>query len=176
MRGTRRNLSKPSWQVLQAHAAAVHALLLRLTLRPDVADELLHDLYVKLATSGAVDKADNPGSYLRRAAINLAMDWRRRRRIGPALPDVSARMPDLGQALADAEEVDRILNAAQELPELARQAFALRFVQNESYEDVGVAVGRSAHQARGLCHWAVSEIRLKLGIPRRRQVIHERVE
>ena len=56
------------------------------------------------------------------------------------------------------------------LPELARQAFVLRYVQDESYEAVGVALGRTAHQARGLCHSAVVEIRRRLGV---RQVHHE---
>jgi RNA polymerase sigma-70 factor (ECF subfamily) len=162
---------------LEAHAPAVHALLLRLTLRRDVADELLQDLFVRAASRAA--GVDNPGAYLRRAAVNLAMDWRRtrgRQRVAaaaelPDVPDERARTSP-AQAVENAETVARILDAAARLGEPSRAAFALRFVQGESYDAIGAAIGgRTAHQARGLCHAAVTEIRRKLAV---RQVAHAR--
>jgi RNA polymerase sigma factor (sigma-70 family) len=164
-------LKQDVWQILESHAPAVHALLFRLTLRRDVADELLHELLVKMAPRLT---AENPGGYLRRAAINLAMDWRRRRRRRRegSLPDDSRgdATKDVAREIEDAEDVERILEAAESLPELARQAFVLRYVQEESYDAVGAAIDRTAHQARGLCHSAVVEIRKRLGP---REVRHE---
>jgi RNA polymerase sigma factor (sigma-70 family) len=155
-------LKQPVWEILESHAPAVHALLVRLTLRRDVAEDLLHELLVKMAPRLS---ADNPGGYLRRAAINLAMDWRRARGLTtPLLEPPASGGVDVASKLADAEEVGRILDAAESLPELARQAFVLRYVEDESYESVGAALGRTAHQARGLCHSAVAEIRKRLGV------------
>jgi RNA polymerase sigma factor (sigma-70 family) len=156
-------LKQPVWEILESHAPAVHALLVRLTLRRDVAEDLLHELLVKMAPR--LRAADNPGGYLRRAAINLAMDWRRARgRTKPLLEPAASGSVDVAGALADAEDVERILDAAESLPEMARQAFVLRYVEDESYESVGAALDRTAHQARGLCHSAVVEIRKRLGV------------
>lgn len=52
---------------------------MRLTLRRDVAAELLQELFVRLGTS-EIENARDPTAYAWRAAINLAMEWRRRRR------------------------------------------------------------------------------------------------
>ena len=71
-------MSSEAWKILQEHGPAAYALLVRLTLRRDVAEELLQDLFVKLGAGG--NGAALPGAYVRRAAVNLAMDWRRRRR------------------------------------------------------------------------------------------------
>lgn len=153
--------------ILDAHGAALHALLLRLTLRPDVADDLLQELFVKLATSPQLHVADNPLAYVKRAAINLALDWRRARNRRPERTDVTCDAPVSEEpspldALADAEQVDRALDASASLSELARQAFVMRYVQQESFEAVAVALGKTPHQARGLCHAAVRELREQL--------------
>src|SRR4051794_7288180 len=65
--------------ILDAHGPALHALLLRLTLRQDVADDLLQELFVKLAGSRSFRAAIDPVAYVKRAAVNLALDWRRAR-------------------------------------------------------------------------------------------------
>ncbi|HEX8524184.1 MAG TPA: hypothetical protein VF669_18160 [Tepidisphaeraceae bacterium] len=88
------------------------------------------------------------------------MDWRRRRRVHEALKEV----PHVGrsgeQRIEDAEQVERVLDAAEQLSDLSRQAFVLRFVQGDSYERVGEVIGKTAHQARGLCHAAPVEIQM----------------
>jgi DNA-directed RNA polymerase specialized sigma24 family protein len=65
--------------LLQIHGQELYTLLLRLTLCADAADDLLQDLFVKLTDSDALLNAAQPYAYLRRAAINLAFDWRRRK-------------------------------------------------------------------------------------------------
>ena len=150
-----------AWKVLQDHGPAAHALLLRLTLRPDVADDLLHELFVR--TARKIGGAENAGGYIRRVAINLAMDWRRReRRAKRTQPPPSRNIADPLKSATEAEDVERILDAAANLTELERDAFLLHYVQQESYEAVGRTLNRSPHQARGLCHAAVKRIREQL--------------
>jgi RNA polymerase sigma factor (sigma-70 family) len=150
--------------ILQTHGPALHALLLRLTLRQDVADDLLQELFVKLASSHGLQRADDPAAYVKRSAINLALDWRRARRPHDGTAEIEAPTSDPSalDALIDREDVERILDASAELSELSRQVLVMRYVQQESFEAIGAALGRTPHQARGLCHAAVVEIRRRL--------------
>lgn len=152
--------------LLEAQGAALHATLWRLTLRPDVADDLLQELFVKLADSATFHASDHPVAYLKRAAINLALDWRRARDRQPVPLDAFFDAESGGRsplAVADdAEQFERILDASARLPELSRQAFVMRHVQQESFEAIAAALGKTAHQARGLCHHAVRQIRQQL--------------
>jgi RNA polymerase sigma-70 factor (ECF subfamily) len=150
------------WKILEEQAPGAHAVLLRVTLRREVAEELLQELLVKMAESKGFREAREPGAYMRRAAINLGMDWRRKRRRG-AVTAVDVELVDGGRGpgeMAEAgEEMERILDAAEGLPGLEREAFVLRYVQGESYERVGEMIGKTGHQARGLCHAAVVRVR-----------------
>jgi RNA polymerase sigma factor (sigma-70 family) len=164
-----------AWKVLVTQSAALHALLLRLTLRQDTADDLLHELLIRLSQSRAFAAAEDPAAYARRAAINLAMDWRRvrqrERRTATLESEPASRAPVIGATVEDMDEVTQILDAVQGLPELQCDAFVLRYVQQESFEQVGRVLGKTAHQARGLCHAAVKQVREKLA---QKQVAHER--
>jgi RNA polymerase sigma factor (sigma-70 family) len=156
---------------LQQNASKIYALLLRITLRRDVADDLLHDLFIKLA--GRIAHVDDPAAYMARTAINLAMDWRRRDRRPPsdASPQEPTAPPQAEQVLENAEEIERILQAAQSLSKLEQQVFVLRFVQQESHEQVAQVVQRTPHQVRGLCDAVVKHIRRQLSA---KQVTDER--
>jgi RNA polymerase sigma factor (sigma-70 family) len=155
----------PAWQLLRSDGPALHALLWRLTLRADAAEDLLQELFIKLTASSGFARADDRAAYARRAAINLAMDWRRQRRRAPG--DLGGEDPPAGgpgpaAAAEEADEIGRILDAAGRLGALPREAFVLRYVQDESYERVGQILGKSAHQARGICHAAVKAVREQL--------------
>jgi RNA polymerase sigma factor (sigma-70 family) len=153
--------------MLESCGPELHTLLVRLTLRVDVAEDLLQDLFVKLANSKVPFSVANSRAYIRRMAIHLAFDWRRgcirdeklaaSFREGEGLDDVPAWM-----RLSRHEEIERILTLAAELPELQREAFVLRFVHDETHEQVAKALDRTPHQARALCHAAVHEIRRRL--------------
>src|ERR1700722_18807513 len=154
------------WKLLEPHLAALHALLLRLAQRDDVAADLLHELILKLHRSAAFSNAREPGAYARRAAINMAMDWRRSNRRRGTQERMPSELPttDSGpdESAEAADSVAAILDTVAELSPLSRDAFLLRYVQQESYERVGEIIGRTAHQARGICHAAVKSVRMRL--------------
>jgi RNA polymerase sigma factor (sigma-70 family) len=157
-------LAADAWSILRENAPTVHSLLLRLTLRQDVAEDLLQELFVKLA--GRIGGAKDPLAYMCRTAINLAMDWRRGDGRMFCKVDVLDKIASAGAgpetALEQADDIERILDAVQKLSELQREAFVLRFVQQEPYERVGHFIGKTAQQARGLCDAAIKRIRLEL--------------
>jgi len=72
-----RSRQKELLELLDKSGADLYALLTRLTLREDVAEELMQELFIKLNNSRGIGKIANWNAYAHRAAINLAFDWRR---------------------------------------------------------------------------------------------------
>jgi RNA polymerase sigma-70 factor (ECF subfamily) len=151
--------------LLSEHGARLHALLLKLTLRYDVAEDLLQDLFCKLAQSPRFSQADDPLAYAIRMATNLAFDHRRARR--PNIADLDAA-PAAGQSpLADLvrrEELDRVLEALGQLPAAAREIVVLRYLESQDYETIAGPLGKTPHQVRALCHKALERLRAALAV------------
>jgi len=151
-------------ELLDRSGASLLALLTRLTLRQDAAEELMQDLFLKL--SGAKDQGgiDCWYAYARRTAINLAFDWRRRQRIRRTCsldesPDcVSTGGSPLG-TLIESEELDQVLAAIDRLRGPSREAFVLRYIEQESYEQIAEQLGKTPHHVRALCSRAMSVLR-----------------
>src|SRR4051812_49195376 len=147
--------------LLESDGTRLHALLLRLTLRRDVAEELMQELFLRLNQSIGFASAEHPFAYARRVAINLAME--RRRSKVPVAADESliesiteaSRSPLI--EMIRAEQLEQILDGVAGLPELSRECFVLRFIEEESYDVIATRIEKTPHQARGLCHAAVRQ-------------------
>ena len=154
-------------ELLDKSGANLYALLTRLTLREDIAEELMQELFIKLSNSRSFDKAKNPEAYAHRSAINLAFDWRRSRKRNPLRLDqirepASNDSSPLGK-LVQAEELDEILNAIGRLKGSYREAFVMRYIQQESYDYIAEQLGKTAHHVRALCSRASNRLRNILG-------------
>jgi len=127
----------------------------------------MQELFIKLINSRSFDKAGNPEAYARRAAINLAFDWRRSRKRNPLRLD-QIREPASNDSsplakLVRAEEMDEILNAIGQLKKVPREAFVMRYVQQESYDYIAEQLGKTSHHVRALCSRALNRLRNLLG-------------
>lgn len=80
--------------LLRSEGDRLYRLLWRLTQREDVAEDLLQELTLKLAESDGFGVSDQPYAYARAAAVNLACDWRRRKRAEPASLDGEVSRPE----------------------------------------------------------------------------------
>jgi RNA polymerase sigma factor (sigma-70 family) len=159
-------LNDPILSLFDSDGQRLHALLYRMTLRADVAADLLQDLFIRLSESTSFRSAQSRSAYARRTAVNLALEWRRQRRPETSASDSSrfSTFPSPLETIARAEDVERVLDALATLPsEVGRQCFTMRFIEQESYEAIGEAVGKTPHQVRGLCHSAVKQIREIVG-------------
>jgi len=162
-----RDRQKELLELLDKSGANLYALLTRLTLREDIAEELMQELFIKLINSRSFDKAGNPEAYARRAAINLAFDWRRSRKRNPLRLD-QIREPASNDGspldkLVQAEELDEILNAIGRLKGSYREAFVMRYIQQEPYDYIAEQLGKTAHHVRALCSRASNRLRNILG-------------
>jgi RNA polymerase sigma factor (sigma-70 family) len=150
-------------RLVEAEGERLYGLLARLTLRKDVADDLLQELVVRLSQSAGFQRADNPLAYARRAAIHLAFDWRRqgkaRRRAEPLDTEPEVPAHDALGALVDREELEEVLAALGWLSQLSRSCLVLRYIEQLSYLEVAQQLDVTPHQARAACHKGIRRLR-----------------
>ncbi len=141
----------------------MHRLLARLTLSEDVVGDLLQELFIRLWNSNAFDKAEDPFAYAYRAAINLAFEWRRRRKKSSRLTEVDClRKEGSSSALVKMiqnEELEQVLDATSQLTDLARDVVVMHYIEQESYEEIGQRLGKKPQYMRALCTKAVAKLR-----------------
>ena len=157
-------------ELLEQEGGRLLSLLKRLTLREDIAADLLQDLAVRLLESRTFVQARSKAAFARRSAINLAFNWRRsrKRQMAPLEAEVPGPAASPQKQAADAEQFQAILEAGETLSDLHREVFILHYVEQEPYEAIADQLGKTPQQVRGLAHRAVEEIRSRLN-PRRSQ-------
>jgi RNA polymerase sigma-70 factor (ECF subfamily) len=153
-------------EVLESHGAKLHALLTRLTLRHDVAEDLLQDLFLKLHRTGTLSRAVDARAYLFRAAIHLAFDWRRKQRTTVSLQsDPPAAISSPLEGLIDAEDFERILEAMRLLPRHSRDVLVLHYLEQQSYVEIASQLGKTEHHVRAVCHKGLKRLAVIVQLP-----------
>jgi len=154
-------------ELLEKSGASLFALLTRLTLREETAEELMQELFIKLSNSRGFEKSENREAYARRAAINLAFDWRRKflqkNHAQPAAREVAAGESSPLSKIIRTEELEGMLNAIGRLNKNWRQAIVMRYIQQQSYDEIAEQLGKTPHHARALCSKALNRLREIMG-------------
>ncbi len=154
-------------ELLDKSGAALFTLLTRLTLREDVAEELMQELFLKLSNSRGFEKSNCRQAYARKAAINLAFDWRRKFRQKVGSQDFNYEVVSYDGSpvskIIKTEELEEMLNAMEKLNENERQTIVMRYIQQQSYEDISEQTGKTTHQVRALCSKALTRLRRIMG-------------
>jgi RNA polymerase sigma factor (sigma-70 family) len=149
--------------LLEEHGADLLALFTRITLRADVAEDLLQELFLKLRNAGGLARANNCKAYLFRAAMHLAFDWRRARQATDPMPtEVVVREESPLDHLIGVEQFKEVLNALQTLSELNREVLVLRYLQNHEYAKIAEMLGKTEHHVRAICSKALGHLRTAL--------------
>jgi RNA polymerase sigma-70 factor (ECF subfamily) len=148
--------------LLETSGGSLHRLLTRLTLREDVAEELMQELFIKLSGNEKLTTVENPSAYAFRTAINLAFDWRRKAK--PVVdidnvsePQSSASTP-LDKLIHD-EHLNYVLDSIEELPTEARQVLVMRSIEQASYDDIAVHTGKTVHHVRSILNRARTKLK-----------------
>ncbi len=155
-------------KLLETGGRQLYALLVRLTLRQDVADDLLQELVVRLCQSDGFRQADDSFRYARRAAIHLAFDWRRRKKRLGKIEAIFEEPATAGasplNAIVAREDYERILTHMQELSALSRTCLVLHYIEHLSYVEIAEQLGKTPHQIRGVCHKGIRRLQQLMGI------------
>lgn len=158
-----RDRHKELLELLDKSGAGLYTLLTRLTLRQDAAEELMQELFLKLSNSRGFEKCSCRDAYARKAAINLAFDWRRKFRQKVDSRDYAYEMVSTdGSPLSKiirTEELEEMLIALEKLNVNGRQLIVMRYIQQQSYEDIAEQTGKTTHQIRALCAKALKRLR-----------------
>ena len=125
--------------VREHHDRLVSVLSRRLSI--DDAKEVAQDVYLSLLTRGGPRTSDHLRHYTFRTAMNRANDRHRRRRILDRILTLllggsDNERPDTETETLAAEELERLLQLAHELPEPYRKAFLMIKVYNAPREKV----------------------------------------
>jgi len=65
--------------------------------------------------------------------------------------------------LIQTENLEEILNAIGQLNGASREAFVMRYIQEQSNDYIAEQLGKTTHQVRALCHKALTRLRDMLG-------------
>ncbi len=150
-------------ELLEQQGPTLHRLMLRITLNHQTADDLMQELFVRIARIDPSTHIENLSAYARRAAMNLAFDWRRRRKRHPVTADTLAEHqshePSPLDKLAMKEQIERLIDALARLPHERRCAVTMRFIEGRPYEDIASSLNKTIHSTRTTCSRGLKQLR-----------------
>jgi RNA polymerase sigma-70 factor (sigma-E family) len=105
-------------------------------------------------------QGDNPEPYIRRAVVNAALSWRRKRRIRE-VPLDSAPAPRARESESE-QPSERLIAALRSLPPLMRAAVALRYLEDCSEAETARLIGCSVGTVKSASSRGVAKLRAAL--------------
>jgi len=152
--------------LLENSGESLHRLLGRLTLDEHAPGDLIQELFIRLTGSNGFDRAENPVAYARRSAINLAFEWRRKQKNNPQVLQNENTLvsgePSALENLIRTEDLHQVLDATARLSELARQVVVLRFIEQQTYDEIAEQLDKTPHHVRAECSKALKRLRALL--------------
>lgn len=148
-------------ELYDQHGASLFRHAIALTRRTPESEDLVHAVFVKLATTGAELLAvRTPAAYLHRMLHTTWMDAQRRAIIGERAVDHLTTKTDWPPpAMEDAIDIARALD---ELPPAQREVIVLHLVEGFSFREIGRSTGVSLFTAAARYRLAVGRLRKRL--------------
>ncbi len=148
------------------YRSALHAYFLRRTRNQADAEDLTHDVFVRLGRLDPATELHNAEAFIFQTAANLLRD--RARRAGAQrgvivasspLPDPPTGEPDAERVLGAKVELSRVMDALNTLSERTRNIFILRRLEQMKCEEIAAFYGISVsaveqHITKALAHLA----------------------
>ncbi|WP_043228678.1 sigma-70 family RNA polymerase sigma factor [Pseudomonas sp. CF161] len=117
-----------------------------------VAEDVVHDAYVRVLERTRDTPIEQPRAYLYRTALNLVIDGHRRNALRQAEPlealDNEERFfsPSSHTGMDHSQRLDMLQRALAELPALCRDSFLLRKLEGLSHPEIAERLGLSRSQ------------------------------
>lgn len=159
--------------VFREHAADMIRAAYRVTGTMSDAEDVLQTVFLRLASrEEAIDLGPGAGAYLRRAAVNAALDVvrSRRRRRAVALDDEAGPEPadegaDPERRRSGREAGALVRSALARLNPKAAQVFVLRYFEGLGNKEIARALAMSQTAVAVTLHRTRSRLRQELGTP-----------
>jgi RNA polymerase sigma-70 factor, ECF subfamily len=135
-------IPKPLDALYSAHHAMVFRTAHRITGNAADAEDVLQTVFLRiLRRDAASTEIDNPESYLRRAAVNAALDIVRARQSDNSLE--LERMPSSGSCTELRDLRDTVRRALSKFPPKTAEMIALRFFEGYTNPEIAKIMGIS---------------------------------
>ena len=153
-------------RAFRAHHSLVFRTAYRITGNAGDAEDVLQTVFLRLLRrSRNADPLENLESYLRRAAINAALDVIRARQSNQTvpLPEESSGLLPTAPAQADVSGLRQALSRAMaQLKPRPAEIFALRFIEGLSNREISQALGISQVRVAVIVHRTRLQLRKEL--------------
>lgn len=161
---------EPAFGKLYAHySEMIYGRLIRLLKDPDIADEIIQDLFLKIwEKRQQINSSQSFKSYLYTIAENLVYDYFRKvardRKLQERFREVTTELySHTEEDLLNKENKELIDRAIATLPPQRRKAFILCKVEGRSYEEAASLMGVSSSTVSNHLVKATSAIRAYIG-------------
>ena len=164
-------------ELMRRHERPIYNFILRSCKRPDVAEELVQEVFIRIVRSAAdYEQKAKFTTWAYTIARNLCIDRARRQRRGPELSlDEQVSGQDQGRTFADLlvdEEahvshmtherrifIERLHLALQELPDDQREVFLLKEVSGLKFREIADVVGAPVPTVKSRMRYALQTLR-----------------
>jgi RNA polymerase sigma-70 factor (ECF subfamily) len=161
-------IPRPLDELYQTHHAMVFRTAHRITGNAEDAEDVLQTVFLRLLRreSGALAEIDNPESYLRRAAVNAALDIVRARQADNTLE--LEKMATSGSCTELRDLRDTMRRALSKLAPKTAEMVALRFFEGYTNPEIAKLMGLSQIVVAVTVHRARKKLQqeLKKGVGR----------
>ena len=131
---------KPVDQMYEAHHGMVFRTAHRITGNAADAEDVLQTVFLRMLRRDS-SEIDNPESYLRRSAVNAALDIVRARQADNSLE--LERMPASGSCTELRDLRDTLRRSLSKMPPRTAEMFALRFFEGYTNPEIARLMGLS---------------------------------
>ncbi len=152
-------IPKPLDDLYTAHHAMVYRTAYRVTGNTQDAEDVMQTVFLRIMKRDAT-VMDNPESYLRRAAINAALDIVRARQADHSL--ALERMPASGSCTELRDLHDTVRRVMTTLPPKAAEMIALRFFEGYTNPEIAKIMGISQIMVAVTVHRARKKLQQEL--------------
>ncbi len=134
-----------------------------ITLDRGIAEDCVQEALTRVHRRWRRVAVDNPEAYVRKAVLNAALSWRRKRRLRE-VPLEHAGAPAAGEpvsfSMLDAD--DQLLAALRSLPPQMRAAVVLRYLEDRSEAETAQLIGCSTGTVKSASSRGVAKLRAAL--------------
>jgi RNA polymerase sigma-70 factor (ECF subfamily) len=160
-------------EIYDQYGRAVFSLALRILSDPNAAEDVTHDVFLKLWRQPEQYRADRGTlrSWLMSVSHNRAIDVLRRRRVAAYRVTSEEQdwdqisddgKDDLGKFAARAEDAARVHWALAQIPAAQRQAIEMAFFEGKTHSEISAELGEPLGTAKTRIRLGIRKLRLLL--------------
>ncbi len=158
--GCKRNEQGSQRRLYDLYAKQMTAVCMRYTGDYDTARDLMHDGFIKIFKSIYSYKGDGSfEGWVRRIFVNLSLDYLKKRQESTPISSIEYMLSDSEEEFVGSVEIEKIFDAIQQLPDVARTIFNMFNVDGYSMKEICEKLNMTNVAVRSQHHRAKEKIR-----------------